>query len=150
MGKSRRDLTYGWNTYALRLRFRDHAKTFAHGFLAVDHNTVSIVYHPVADCIGNQGISDLVAPSRNVELGAQDGRSLLVARISYLQKITSLAFLQRKPRSQMLATPKCIAEMNLSDNFYGWVFAFGGSMKVTSPVWARDEFHSVVTTHVQL
>lgn len=27
---------------------------------------------------------------------------------------------------------KVIAEMNLSDNFYGWVFAYGGSMQITS------------------
>lgn len=45
---------------------------------------------------------------------------------------------------------KVITEVNLSDNFYGWVFASGGSMKITSPVWARDEFYGIVTTYARL
>ena len=44
---------------------------------------------------------------------------------------------------------KVIAEVNLSDNFYGWVFASGGSMQITSPAWVRDEFHGIVTTYAQ-
>lgn len=54
------------------MEYVDHAKAFAHGFLTVDHDAVGIMYHAVADCIGNQGISNLVAPSRNIELGAKD------------------------------------------------------------------------------
>ena len=45
---------------------------------------------------------------------------------------------------------KVIAEINLSDNFYGWVFASGGSMRITSPACVRDEFHGIVTTYAQL
>lgn len=70
-------ITYGWNRFVLHLRFRNRSKAFTHGFLATDHNAVSIMYHPVTDRIGNQGISDPVALSGNVELGAQDGRSFL-------------------------------------------------------------------------
>ena len=44
---------------------------------------------------------------------------------------------------------KVIAEVNLSDNFCGWVFASGGSMQITSPAWVRDEFHGIVTTYAR-
>ena len=44
---------------------------------------------------------------------------------------------------------KVIAEISLSDNFYGWVFASGGSMQITSPAWVRDEFHGIVTTYAR-
>jgi predicted DNA-binding transcriptional regulator YafY len=42
---------------------------------------------------------------------------------------------------------KVIAEINLSDNFYGWVFASGGSMRITYPNWVKEKFHRIVNTY---
>lgn len=44
---------------------------------------------------------------------------------------------------------KVIVEINLSGNFYGWVFASEGSMRITSPARVRDEFYGIVTTYAQ-
>lgn len=35
---------------------------------------------------------------------------------------------------------KVIVEINLSGNFYGWVFASGGAMQITGPRWVKEAF----------
>ncbi len=45
---------------------------------------------------------------------------------------------------------KAVVKVKLSDNFYGWVFASGGSMQITSPAWVREEFYGIVNTYAQL
>ena len=35
---------------------------------------------------------------------------------------------------------KVIVEINLSGNFYGWVFASRGAMKIIGPEWVKEAF----------
>ena len=42
---------------------------------------------------------------------------------------------------------KVIAEVNLSGNFYGWVFASQGAMRITYPNWVKEKFHRIVNTY---
>ena len=51
--------------YASDLR---HSLPLAHGFLAIDHKGIGVVYDAVADGVCQDGITDLVPPAGNVEL----------------------------------------------------------------------------------
>ena len=44
---------------------------------------------------------------------------------------------------------KAIVDVNLSGNFYGWVFASKGKMQILAPDRARDEFQGVVDKYIQ-
>ena len=45
---------------------------------------------------------------------------------------------------------KAIVDVDLSGNFYGWVFASKGKMQILTPDRARDEFQGIVDKYVQL
>ena len=44
---------------------------------------------------------------------------------------------------------KAIVDVNLSGNFYGWVFASKGKMQILAPDRARDEFQGIVDKYIQ-
>ena len=45
-----------------------HSFPLAHRFLAIDHKRIRVMYNAVTDGIRKNGLSDLVSPTRNVEL----------------------------------------------------------------------------------
>ena len=53
------------------------------------------MYNTVADGICQNGITDLVSPTRNVELRAEDRRRLLVSRLCNFEKISRFGLLER-------------------------------------------------------
>ena len=44
---------------------------------------------------------------------------------------------------------KAIVDVDLSGNFYGWVFASKGKMRIIAPERVKDEFQSIVDAYVQ-
>jgi len=44
---------------------------------------------------------------------------------------------------------KVIVDVDLSGNFYGWVFASKGKMRIIAPERVKDEFQSIVDAYVQ-
>lgn len=44
---------------------------------------------------------------------------------------------------------KAIVEVNLSGNFYGWVFASKGAMQIITPEMVKEEFQGIVTAYTQ-
>ena len=44
---------------------------------------------------------------------------------------------------------KAIVDVDLSGNFYGWVFASKGKMQIITPERVKDEFQSIVDAYVQ-
>lgn len=42
---------------------------------------------------------------------------------------------------------KVIVEVNLSGNFYGWVFASQGAMRITYPTWVKENFRRIVNSY---
>ena len=42
---------------------------------------------------------------------------------------------------------KAIVGVNLSGNFYGWVFASKGKMRILAPEWVREEFKNIVNAY---
>ena len=44
---------------------------------------------------------------------------------------------------------KAIVDVDLSGNFYGWVFASKGKMQIITPERVKDEFQRIVDTYVQ-
>ena len=44
---------------------------------------------------------------------------------------------------------KVIVDVDLSGNFYGWVFASKGKMRIITPERVKDEFQSIVDAYVQ-
>lgn len=92
VGRSRAEPGEPKAPYALDLR---HALPLSHGFLAIDYDWVRIVNNAVSDGIRQNGITDLILPSRNIELGAEDGGSLLVSCLGNFKQISCFCFLQR-------------------------------------------------------
>ena len=52
------------------------------------------MYNAVADGIRKNGLSDLIPPTRNVELRAEDRRRLLVSCLGNFKQISCLGFPQ--------------------------------------------------------
>ena len=44
---------------------------------------------------------------------------------------------------------KAIVDVNLSGNFYGWVFASRGKMKILAPEWVKLEFQDAVNIYAK-
>lgn len=44
---------------------------------------------------------------------------------------------------------KAIVDVNLSGNFYGWVFASKGKMKILTPEWVKSEFQEIVNSYAK-
>ena len=44
---------------------------------------------------------------------------------------------------------KAIVDVDLSGNFYGWVFASKGKMQIVTPERVKDEFQRIVDAYVQ-
>ena len=42
---------------------------------------------------------------------------------------------------------KAIVDVNLSGNFYGWVFASKGKMQILAPDWVRENFQGIINTY---
>ena len=42
---------------------------------------------------------------------------------------------------------KAIVDVNLSGNFYGWVFASNGKMRIWAPEWVREEFKDIINAY---
>ncbi len=45
---------------------------------------------------------------------------------------------------------KAIVDVDLSGNFYGWVFASKGKMRIIAPERVKDEFQSIVDADTRL
>ena len=44
---------------------------------------------------------------------------------------------------------KTIVNVDLSNNFYGWVFASAGKMQISAPEWVNEEFQSIVNIYAK-
>ena len=74
------------------------ALALPHGLLTVNEDRVCIMNNAVADRISQNGVGQLVSPSGNVELRAQDGGSSPVTRFHDFKQITaSLNFRNTSP-----------------------------------------------------
>jgi hypothetical protein len=44
---------------------------------------------------------------------------------------------------------KATVDVDLSGNFYGWVFASKGKMQILAPEWVSEEFQGIVNAYVK-
>ena len=57
---------------------------------------MGVVDQPVEDAVGDGGISDLLVPARDWQLGSENGGASLVAILADFPDFAALAFIQRR------------------------------------------------------